>query len=349
MDLIRSEADPEKTYTIMEVCGGHTITLFRYGIRSMLPDNVHLLSGPGCPVCVTSMEFIDHVIELSKRDDVIIASFGDLIRVPGSRSSLQKERTECADVRVCYSPLDALVIAKDNPEKKVVFPGIGFETTAPTIASTIKRASEKGLKNFYVLSAHKTMPGAMKSLVEGGELALDAFLCPGHVSAITGTHIYDFLAADYGKPCVVSGFEPVDMLQSILMIIRQMNEGRSVVENQYNRGVKQDGNSIAQDLLAEVFTPGDVEWRGLGVIPGSALFISEKYSDFDAAKVLPVDLPPVRENPGCICGDIMRGVKIPYDCKLFGKACIPENPSGSCMVSDEGTCATYYRYAKVKI
>ncbi|OFZ39654.1 MAG: hydrogenase formation protein HypD, partial [Bdellovibrionales bacterium GWC1_52_8] len=275
-----------------------------------------------------------------------IASFGDLLRVPGSHSTLLAEKSKGGDIRICYSSLDALELARKNPSKKIVFLGIGFETTAPTVAAAIKRAEAEGLKNFLVLSAFKTMPEAMKALLQSGELALNAFICPGHVSVVTGLRIYDFIARDFKTPCVVTGFEPLDLLQAILMIVRQLKDGRSTVENQYTRAALPLGNPAAQALLNEIFAPSDVEWRGLGVIPGSGLGISDAYQAFDAQKVIPLQLEPAREQPGCICGSIMRGVKVPTECKLFAKACNPENPKGSCMVSDEGNCATYYKYAR---
>lgn len=336
----------QKEVRIMEVCGGHTITIYKYGIKNLLPENIHLISGPGCPVCVTSNRFIDHAIALSRMPDITIATFGDLIRVPGSFSSLLKEKSQGRDIRPCYSVMEALEIATNTPQKRVVFLGIGFEATSPTVAIAMKNARAKGISNFYILSAHKTMPHAMKALVDGKKLNIDAFICPGHVSAITGMKIYDFLAEKYGIPCVVSGFEPLDMLQSIYMLVKQISEGRADVENQYSRAVTWEGNVIAQKLLNEVFTPCETEWRGIGIIPESGLVPSETYSQFDAEKEIPVDMEaPSGENPACICGDIMLGMKTPADCRLFGKACNPESPIGACMVSSEGSCATYYKYA----
>ncbi len=334
---------------LMEVCGGHTITIFRYGIQKLLPNNIQLISGPGCPVCVTGMEFIDKAIQIAHQTNVIVASFGDMIRVPGSRSSLQKAKGAGADIRVCYSPLDAVRIAEKNPGKEIVFLGIGFETTAPTVAAAIKFSYEQRISNFSVLSAHKTMPRAMKALLDSGDIDLQGFICPGHVSSITGIHIYDFIARDYHIPCVVSGFEPLDMLQAILMILKQISGQRAVVENQYNRSVREDGNPRALALMQEAFNEADTEWRGLGLIPGSGLCIREKYRDFDANNKFTFDISPAQEYTGCICGDIMRGVKIPTDCKLFKILCNPDDPKGSCMVSNEGTCATWYKYAESEL
>lgn len=336
----------ERPLRVMEVCGGHTAAIHKYGIKNLLPSSLKLLSGPGCPVCVTHNRYIDTAIELSKQPEVVIATFGDLIRVPGSRSSLMKEKSQGRDVRICYSALDALEIAKREPTKKIIFLGIGFETTAPTVAAPLKRAFQEGVHNFYVLNAFKTMPHAMRALLTGGELALDAFICPGHVSVITGLSIYDFIARDFKTPCVVSGFEPLDLLQSILMICKQVKEGRAEVENQYLRAAQLKGNPTAQALLEDVFEASDVEWRGIGMIPKSGLKIRSKYAAHDAFLAFPMDIPTARENPGCICGNIMRGVAEPTQCKLFSKACTPEDPKGSCMVSDEGTCATYFKYMR---
>lgn len=349
---IITEIDREfstETIQLMEVCGGHTITIYRYGIHKLLPTNLHLISGPGCPVCVTGVQYIDQAIAIARQENVIIASFGDMIRVPGSSSSLQKEKGAGADIRVCYSPMDAVRIAEKNPEKEVVFLGIGFETTAPTVAAAVGSAFEHKIENFSVLSAHKTMPQAMKALLDSGDVDLQGFICPGHVSAITGTHIYDFIARDYHIPCVVSGFEPVDMLQTILMILRQINSNRADVENQYSRSVRESGNPKALELMWEIFEEADAEWRGLGIIPGSGLKIREKYHDFDANYKFVVDVPPAWECAGCICGDIMRGVKVPTDCKLFKIVCNPQDPKGACMVSSEGTCATWYKYAESEL
>lgn len=338
---------PDSAINLMEVCGGHTITIFKYGIRKLLPDNLNLISGPGCPVCVTSNDFIDRAIAISHLDDVIITTFGDMIRVPGSDSSLSKEKASGADIRICYSPMDAVDIAENSPDSEIVFLGIGFETTAPLVAASILAAKSKSLNNFSVLSSHKTMPQAMKALLDSGDIALNGFICPGHVSTITGIGMYEFLAKDYKMPCVVSGFEPVDMLETIFMLVKQIAEGRSEVENQYVRSVKPEGNTKAVKLMNEVFEPTDMPWRGLGVITGSGLKIKEKYQDFDAYKKFQVDFPEPKEFPGCICGDIMRGVKVPTQCKLFKKVCTPEDPKGACMVSDEGTCATYLKYASL--
>ena len=330
----------------MEVCGTHTMAAFRSGLRQLLPARVRLVSGPGCPVCVTDPSYLDAAIELGGRPNVIIATFGDLVRVPGTDTSLEQERAAGANVRIVYSPSDALTLARECPSKKVVFLGIGFETTAPTIAWAIWRAARDGVQNFSVLGAHKTMPHAMDALLCDKELRIDGFLCPGHVSVITGAHIYRFICERYRIPCVVSGFEAWDILKSIEMLLRQLAEGRAEVENEYSRSVNEYGNAAAQRLMDEVFEPCDTVWRGLGIIPGSGLAIREKYAPFDAAKVLGVQFPEAHVNPLCRCGSVLRGAASPLDCRLFGRPCSPAHPVGPCMVSAEGVCAAYYKYER---
>lgn len=330
----------------MEVCGTHTMAAFRSGLSSLLPKNVQLLSGPGCPVCVTADSYIDQAVALALRPDVCVTTFGDMLRVPGSQFSLETARARGACVRVVYSPLDALQEARENPERQVVFLGVGFETTAPAVAATILAAAGEGMQNFSVLCAHKTMPNAMAALLQGGETRVDGFLCPGHVSVIIGARAYEFIPRDYGIPCVVAGFEPADMAEAIAMLVRQRLARSAAVEIQYHRAVGLDGNARALAVLQKVFEPCDVEWRGLGIIPGSGLAIRDKFSAFDAAKKL--GLPPVSavaKRTGCICGDVLRGVRTPLDCPLFRKTCSPGNPIGVCMVSSEGTCAAYFRYS----
>ena len=340
------EITPERNINLMEVCGGHTITIFKYGLKKLLPDNINLISGPGCPVCVTDTEFIDRAIALAKMPNVIVTTFGDMVRVPGSRGSLQSTKAEGADVRTCYSPMEALEIATGNPEKEVVFIGIGFETTAPTTAAAIQTAKARSIGNFSVLATHKTMPMAMKTLLDAGEITLHGFICPGHVTTITGPEIYQFIADEYKIPCVVAGFEPLDMLEAIFMLVKQIAENQAQVENQYRRAVKPGGNRKALEIMMEVFAPCDSTWRGLGNIPDSGLRIRDRYHDWDATKKFQVDIIPSRQNPACICGAIMRGVRVPPDCRLFGKVCTPENPQGACMVSAEGACATYFVYGE---
>jgi hydrogenase expression/formation protein HypD len=337
---------PEYSVNLMEICGGHTLTIVKYGLQELLPAQIRLISGPGCPVCVTSQEYIDTALELCKLPEVIVTSFGDMLRVPGSYSSLAREKARGADVRVCLSSLDAVEIARLKQDRQVVFLGIGFETTAPTIASAIKTAYIQNLHNFSVLSALKTIPSAMRALMQSGETDIQGFICPGHVSAITGTGLYEPIVKNYAIPCVVSGFEPTDMLCSIAMIMAQLKEGKSRVENQYKRSVKPQGNTRALALMEEIFTEQDSIWRGLGIIPGSGLAVRDSYSMYDAAKKFSLTPPPATENPACICGAVMRGIRMPSDCALFGKKCTPQNPVGACMVSAEGSCGIYYKYGK---
>jgi hydrogenase expression/formation protein HypD len=337
------KAISKKNITLMEVCGGHTAAIHRFGLPSLLPPNIRLLSGPGCPVCVSSQHFLDTAIAYSKLPDVIIATYGDLIRVSGSVSSLDKEKANGHDIRIIYSVLEALELARKNPGKKVVFLGIGFETTAPATAAAIVEAQKEKLTNFFVLSAHKVMPPVMKALVQEG-VKIDGFIAPGHVSAITGTAIYNDLAIVYKLGIVVAGFEPADLMQAILMLVRQIESGSPKVEVQYRRVVREQGNKIAQSLLSKVFELKDDRWRGLDIIPGSGLKIRSGFSGFDAEKYFTVSIPEPSEPKGCICGLILRGLKTPNDCNLFARTCTPSDPVGACMVSAEGTCATYYKY-----
>jgi hydrogenase expression/formation protein HypD len=332
-----------KPLALMEVCGGHTMSIQRFGIPTLLPPQIRLLSGPGCPVCVSSRRYIDQAVAYSRLKDVIITTYGDLIRVPGSTSSLDMEKAGGADVRIVLSILDALQIARENPGKKVVFLGIGFETTAPASATAVLAAHRQGLQNFFLFSSHKIMPPAMAALVNEG-VRIDGYIAPGHVSTITGTSIYSDISEKYRLGCVISGFEPVDLVESILMLVRQIESGRPRVEIQYKRAVKPEGNERARELLAEAFELRDDWWRGLGTLPLSGYGIREKYSAHDAEKMIPVEVEPTREDKGCICGEILKGLKNPKDCKLFGTACTPQNPVGACMVSHEGACHAYYRY-----
>jgi hydrogenase expression/formation protein HypD len=347
-DLIISVSEKIKSVShkeivLMEVCGGHTMAIQRFGLASLLPPTIRLVSGPGCPVCVSGQHFIDMTLAYSKLPDVIIATYGDLIRVPGSSTSLEKERANGSDVRIVYSVLECLDIAKDNPDKKIVFLGIGFETTAPLTAAAILQAQKENISNFYVFSAHKIMPPVMKALVAEG-VKINGFIAPGHVTAITGTSIYNELVADCRLGVVVSGFEPADMMQAILMLTKQVEAGIPKIEIQYNRVVHSEGNKIAMQMMDKVFTIRDDHWRGLGVIPKSGLCLRDEFSSFDAEKQFHVDIPESIEPKGCICGQILRGLKTPNDCGLFAKKCTPANPVGACMVSGEGTCASYYKY-----
>jgi hydrogenase expression/formation protein HypD len=337
---IQSEVGRLGRVTLMEVCGTHTMSIFRYGIRSLLPGNIRLLSGPGCPVCVTPKDFLDCAIGYGRQPGVTLATFGDMMRVPGSHSSLEREKAAGADVRIVYSAMDALEMAACLPDRTVVFLGVGFETTAPTIAASIAEAQRRGLENYAVLSGHKLVPPAMEALTNNLELSLDGFICPPHVSAIIGTRGYEVL----GVPCVVTGFEPLDILQGVLMLVRQFKKAESRVEIQYRRVVTAEGNPAAVRLMEEIFEPRDSEWRGLGRIAESGLAIRAAYRQFDMRHRMPLDVAPPVEDRGCRCGDVLRGLIRPPQCRLFGKQCTPEDPVGACMVSSEGTCAAYFKY-----
>ncbi len=332
-----------RDYTFMEVCGGHTMSIHRFGIKSLLPENIHLISGPGCPVCVTSKAYIDKAIAYSHQDNTIITSYGDLMRVPGSFSSLEKEKTSGYDIRMTYSALEALEIARLNPGKKVIFLAIGFETTAPGTAVTIKDAIKSHRENFFIFSAHKIMPPAMEAIIHDGT-KLDGFICPGHVCAITGSKIFDFIPEKYGLPCVVSGFEPLDLMQTILMLTTQIEQKVPKVEIQYSRVVSRDGNVIAQNHMSDIFDNSDDWWRGLGTIKKSGLKLRDEFSEIDIEKSFPVSIPDPIENNACICGEILKGQKVPTDCNIFATFCTPDNPVGACMVTGEGTCHAYYKY-----
>ncbi len=333
-----------KPVKLMEVCGGHTMSIQKFGIPGLLPKNVELISGPGCPVCVTSRSYIDKAIAYSRLDDVIITTYGDLIRVPGSTSTLEKERANGANIQVVYSIMDALMIAKKNRRKKVVFLGIGFETTAPSSAAGILQAKVAGLFNFSVFSAHKVMPPVMSALIDEG-VKINGYIGPGHVSTITGKGIYEDIPKKYGLGVVISGFEPVDLMQTILMLVKQIENNDPKVEIQYTRAVKPEGNVKAQQMLDEVFEYGDDWWRGLGILKDSGLKIRKEYEIHDAEKAVgAVEVEPLIEPKGCICGLVLKGLKKPKNCPLFAKACTPLSPVGSCMVSSEGACQAYYLY-----
>jgi hydrogenase expression/formation protein HypD len=332
---------------LMEVCGTHTMAIHRHGISNLLPANVTLLSGPGCPVCVTPADWIDKAIALARMPGCIITSFGDMLRVPGSDSSLEQARAQGADVRVVYSTLDALDVAEQNPDRTVVFLGVGFETTAPTIAASIQDAHARGLRNYCVLCGHKTIPSALLALAGEADVQVNGFICPAHVSVVIGSSAYEFLARDFHLPCVVTGFEPLDILEGIRRLLAQIRAGEARVENQYDRLVRPEGNPRMQSVLHDVFEPVDSEWRGLGPIPMSGLAIRKRYAAYDAAVRLPVTVTPGRDPAGCLCGAVLRGVSRPVDCPLFGERCTPENPVGACMVSSEGTCAAWYKYKRI--
>jgi hydrogenase expression/formation protein HypD len=324
-----------KRIRLMEICGTHTMAVFRHGIRSVLPEHIELVSGPGCPVCVTATEEIDRSIKLARVPNVIVATFGDLMRVPGTESSLQEETGRGSDIRIVYSTFDALKIAESN---------LGFETTAPTVAAAIKSARDGKVNNFSVLSAHKLLPPALHALISGGDLGIDGFICPGHVTTIIGTSDYESVANKYRIPCVVVGFEPIDILQGILMFVDQIEGGRAAVEIQYVRAVRAEGNPSALKIMKEVFRPCDAPWRGLGVISSSGLAIREDFSAYDASERFDLSVLPAKEPRNCRCGEVLRGAIRPVECTLFRKACSPRTPIGACMVSSEGTCAAYYKY-----
>ena len=347
MDAVR--ATVQGTLRVIEFCGGHTHAIMRYGLRGALAPQVQLLSGPGCPVCVTASADIDQAIALSGRPGITLATFGDMIRVPGTTTSLQGARARGADVRVIYSALDALELARALPQREVVMLGIGFETTAPTIAAALRQAESEGLANFTVYSMHKLTAPAMRAILDAGELAVDAVLGPGHVAAITGWQAWSFLPEEYGVSCAVAGFEPLDILQALLACAEDQARGEPRITNAYGRGVSAPGNSTALRLMDEVFMPTDAAWRGLGVIPGSGLAIRPGLARYDARQRF--GLPGMAEGPldaeaavGCRCGEVLRGVVEPPQCPLFGAACTPAHPVGPCMVSAEGSCAAYYRY-----
>lgn len=330
---------------IMEVCGTHTMAIFRFGIRNLLPENIKLISGPGCPVCVTPTSIIDTAIEMVQKRLGIMAIFGDILRVPGSESSLEREKANKGDVQVVYSVLDALELARNTPKKPVIFFAVGFETTAPSIACAIETALKERMKNFFILSANKLIPPAMEALLNSPDLDIDGFICPGHVSTIIGSSPYEFIAEKYRIPCVITGFEPLDILQGIYLILRQIAANRPRVEIQYSRVVKKEGNLLALKKMEEVFQPQDTEWRGLGVIPKSGLVLRNEYRNFDALEHFSIPVKPSKDNQLCICGDILRGIATPLQCPLFKKFCDPTHPIGACMVSMEGTCAAYYKYS----
>ncbi len=330
---------------LMEVCGTHTVNIFRFGLRALLPKELELVSGPGCPVCVTPAGEIDFLIQAAQLPDVILATFGDMLRVPGSEVSLKDLRAQGANVKMVYSPLDTLELAEKNPDKRVVFAAVGFETTAPAVAVSVLEAQERGLKNLFFAVSHRTMPMALRTLLSSGEVNIDGLILPGHVSTIVGAKTFRFLAEEFHLPAVVTGFEARDIMQGIDMLVSQIAENRAEVEIEYTRVVTWEGNRMGQELMQRVFEPCDARWRGLGLIPGSGLRLREEYAPWDAHKQLGLKVPEGKEPAGCRCGDILCARAKPTDCKLFGKACTPEHPQGPCMVSSEGTCAAWYAFA----
>ncbi len=354
---IAAEADPARHYAFMEFCGGHTHAISRYGLEDLLPSNVKMIHGPGCPVCVLPIGRIDEAIELAKNPEVTLLTYADLMRVPGSKgTSLIKAKAAGSDIRMVYSTLDAVRIAEENPSRQVVFFAIGFETTTPPTAMAVKLAKKKGLTNLTCFVNHVLTPSAIRAILDAPEIdghspvKIQGFLGPSHVSAVIGLEPYDTFVEEYGQRIVVSGFEPLDVMQSILMLVRQMNEGRSEVENQYIRAVTREGNRAAQALVSEVFDLRDAfEWRGLGSIPNSALKLRDEWAEFDAEKRFAVKRIEASDNPACECGTILIGAKEPADCKLFGTVCTPETPMGSCMVSSEGACAAHWTYGRFRV
>lgn len=334
--------------SIMEVCGGHTHSIFKYGIETMLPDAIELVHGPGCPVCVLPMGRVDDCIAIAEVPGVIFTTFGDAMRVPGSRKSLMQAKADGADVRMVYSPLDALELARKNPDREIVFFGLGFETTMPSTALTILQAEREGIENFSLFCNHITIIPTIKAILDSPDLQLDGFLGPGHVSMVIGNAPYRFIAAHYKRPLVVSGFEPLDILQSIWMVLKQLAEGRCEIENQYNRIVPDDGNAVALDAVASVFELREFfEWRGLGSIDHSGVRVRDAYARYDAERKFSVPALKIADPKSCQCGEVLKGVIKPWDCKVFGRACKPETPLGALMVSSEGACAAYYQYGDI--
>jgi hydrogenase expression/formation protein HypD len=338
----------EKPLKLMEICGGHTHSIFKYGIEDILPETIELIHGPGCPVCVMPRGRLDDAIAIAENPYVIFTTFGDAMRVPGSKTSLLQAKAQGADIRMVYSPLDSLKIARENPNKEVVFFGLGFETTAPSTALTVLQAEAEHINNFSLFSNHVLVIPALEALLANPDLQLDGFIGPGHVSMVIGAQPYQFIAEQYHKPLVISGFEPLDILQSIWMILKQMQEGRCEVENQYSRLVQQQGNTVALGALQKVFEVREnFEWRGLGNIPYSGLKIRPEYAHFDAEVKFTVPNRQVPDSAACQCGEILKGILKPWQCKVFGTACTPETPIGTCMVSSEGACAAYYKYGRL--
>jgi hydrogenase expression/formation protein HypD len=355
-ERLRAEADPTRQYSFMEFCGGHTHAISRYGVRELLPPNVRMIHGPGCPVCVLPIGRVDMAIKLALEHDVIVCTYGDTMRVPASDNlSLTKAKARGGDIRMVYSATDSLTVARDNPGREVVFFAIGFETTTPPTALAILRAQREGLANFSVLCCHVLTPSAITHILESpevrryGTVPIDGFVGPAHVSIVIGSGPYEHFAEEYRKPVVIAGFEPLDVMQAILMLVRQVNDGRAHVENEFSRAVDRDGNLGAQQKVSEVFELRPTfEWRGLGEVPYSALKIRPAFAQFDAERRFGLGYTPVADNKACECGAILRGVKQPTDCRIFGTVCTPENPVGSCMVSSEGACAAHYAYGRFK-
>lgn len=349
--LAALECRATRPVRLMEFCGGHTHAILRSGLRQLLPASVQLSSGPGCPVCVTAGSDVDRAIALASERGVILATFGDMVRVPGGRprsqvNSLQQARAAGSDVRIVYSTLDALDIARANPQHEVIFLGVGFETTAPTVAAAVVQAAAERLANFSVLCVHKLTPPATRAILEAGEVQLSGIIGPGHVTSIIGARAWEFLPREYRMPCAISGFEPLDILQAVVALVDMAVAGEPAVSNEYARGVRADGNVVAQELMKRVFQVQATEWRGLGVVPASGLALRDEYRSFDALFRFPIQVEPGQEPIGCCCGDVLRGLFVPTECPLFGRVCTPDNPIGPCMVSGEGACAAFLQYGE---
>jgi hydrogenase expression/formation protein HypD len=351
-NITRELADELKTYplesgvSIMEVCGTHTTEYFRTGVKDLFPAGLRLVDGPGCPVCVTPNEFLDRAIAVGKESGVVITTFGDMMKVPSSYSSLSAEKAGGMKVEVIYSPMDAVELAEKNPEKEVVFLSVGFETTAPAEAVSVIEAKKRNIKNYSILPGNKLTTPAVKALLDAREAKIDGFILPGHVSAVIGADAWKFIAEEYGKPCVVAGFEDHDLIRGTLTLLHLIKKHDNILINEYKRVVRDRGNEKAQEIMFSVFHQGDSLWRGIGLIPGSGLFLKDEFADFDASKKFNVTVPPAKAAKGCRCGELLRGLILPEECQLFGKACVPEKPVGPCMVSSEGPCAAYYKYGR---
>lgn len=344
VEKISRLAEGKKDLRFMEVCGTHTVAIFRAGIRQILPDNVKLVSGPGCPVCVTCDDYIDKAIAYARRKNFIVATFGDMLKVPGSRSSLAAAQAEGEDIRIIYSPLDCIKIAQDNLSKRVIFLAVGFETTAPTAAATVLAARSQGVKNLFMLSAQKLVPPALRFLLQDSAVNVDGFLLPGHVAVVIGANAFNFLATDFRIPGAVSGFEPEEILTALVSLLEQIDSGRAEVTNNYRSVVKAEGNIAAKKILAQVYEIVDSNWRGMGTIPASGLRMREEFAEFDVERVEPIEIEHFEKKSACRCGEVLRGIVNPVDCPLFGKACTPLHAVGACMVSVEGVCAAWFKY-----
>lgn len=345
-EIARLGEGQERRLRFMEVCGTHTVSIFRAGIRQMLPDSVELVSGPGCPVCVTPDDYMDKAIAYAMRPDVIIATFGDMLKVPGTRSSLGEARAGGADIRIVYSPMDSLQVAQENPDKKVIFLAVGFETTAPTAAAAVLAAEQQGLANLFFLSAQKLVPPALRMLLDDPAVRVDGFILPGHVAVVTGTEPFRFVAEEYHTPGVVTGFEPLQILRSLYRLMQQVSAGEARIENEYGSVVRPEGNPVSRRIAEQVYEKVDTGWRGIGVIPASGLRMREEYARFDIERMLPVETAGEPKKTACRCGEVLRGIVTPRECPLFGKACIPTHAIGPCMVSVEGVCAAWYKYGQ---